>query len=294
MPLVAPAKPDLPSATVVVAVHNAASTIGDCLDSLLQLRYPRALLEIIAVDNASTDATRQEIERRQDVVLVEERRRGASAARNAGIRRAHGSVVAFTDADCTVDPDWLAQLVIPLEDARVGIVGGRIVARPGANAAELYGETIHDHHAAIHVWRPPYVISMNWASPRPVLLEAGLFDERFRRGQDVDLSYRIGRGGYQLVYQPSAIVFHRNERSLLGLVREGWQHGFHAAELRRLHADYIAAALRDPADGAAERVVRPSPARYRAAFATGKSVGLRMGRLRGALTRARLQTHSRA
>src|SRR5205807_9644072 len=146
-----------------------------------------------------------------------------------------------------------------------------------ANAAELYGETIHDHHAAIHVWRPPYVISMNWASPRSVLLEAGLFDEHFRRGQDVDLSYRIGRGGYRLVYRPGAIVFHRNERSLFGLAREGWQHGFHAAELHRLHAEYIAAALRDTHGAVAERVVRPSPARYRAASPPARASGPRWG-----------------
>src|SRR5438445_6128164 len=115
--------PELPSATVVVAAYNAIATIEECLDSLSALRYPRELLEIIAVDNASTDGTRQAIAGRPDVVLVEEGRRGAAAARNAGIRRARGAVVAFTDADCTVDADWLSELVVPLTDPQVGIVG---------------------------------------------------------------------------------------------------------------------------------------------------------------------------
>jgi GT2 family glycosyltransferase len=281
-----------PSATVVVAAYNAASTIGDCLDSLAALRYPRELLEIIAVDNMSTDATRAEIHRRGGVVLVQEATRGAAAARNAGIRRARGAVVAFTDADCTVDPDWLSELVGPLADPQVGIVGGRNLARRGANPAERFGEIIHEHYAAIHVWRPPYVISMNWASRRSVLLEAGLFDERFLRGQDVDLSYRIGRAGYRLAYQPTAIVYHRNERTLLGLAREGWQHGFHSVELRRVHADYIAECLGDDREHV-EYTAPPSPSRYPLAFETGKTLGRQAGRLRSSVTRARRQPRSR-
>ena len=104
----------------------------------------------------------------------------------------------------------------PVYGDRVGIVGGRILSRQPANRIELFGEKIHDHQKAIEVYQPPYAISMNWASPRSVLLEESLFDETFLRCEDVDLSQRIEQAGYDLVYQHSAIVFHRNEHTLAG------------------------------------------------------------------------------
>jgi glycosyltransferase involved in cell wall biosynthesis len=273
-------RPDLPSATVVVPAFNAAATIEECVRSLLALRYPRELLELVVVDNGSTDETQAVLAPHSDrVALIEESRRGPAAARNAGIRHARGEVVAFTDADCTVDPDWLRELVEPLRDSEVGIVGGRILARAGANEAELFGETIHDHHASILVWRPPYVITMSWASRRAVLEEVGLFDETLRRVEDVDLSYRIGRAGRRLVYRPEAVVYHRNERSLLGLAREGWQHGFYAPPVLARHAAYIAEA-RDWPQQAQLAPGRPLPARYGRAFRAGKRVGRTMGRIR--------------
>jgi GT2 family glycosyltransferase len=260
-----------PSTTVVVPAFNAEGTIEACVRSLVELRYPAEALELVVVDNGSSDGTRAVLERFADrIAIVEEPRRGPAAARNAGIRRARGEVVAFTDADCTVAPDWLDELVEPLDDPEVGIVGGAILAREGANAAERYGETIHDHRSALLVWRPPYAITMNWASRRAVLDEVGLFDEAFRRCEDIDLSYRIGRAGYSLVYQPSAVVRHRNEQSLPGLSREGWQHGFHAVAVHARHSRFIAEALKTlPAP--AQRSSGPS--RYELAFRAGKAAG---------------------
>jgi glycosyltransferase involved in cell wall biosynthesis len=277
----------LPFATVVVPAFNAASTIDECLRSLLELDYPPELREIVVVDNGSHDATLAVLERYSSrIVCLREARRGPSAARNAGIRRARGDVVAFTDADCTVDPDWLRELVQPLEDDAVGIAGGRIMARKEANEAELYGETIHDQHTSILVWRPPYVIGMNWASRRAVLEEASLFDEGMRRVEDVCLSYQIGSNGYSLVYCPKAIVYHRNEGSLLGLCREGWQHGFYAVPVLRRFGEYVAEARAWPPS-----TVMPTPPsrvlrqRYGRAFRTGKRVGRAMGKAWFGLTR---------
>lgn len=278
----------LPTVTVVVAARNEEDTIDACVRSLLDLRYPDGLREIVVVDNDSRDRTRSRLERYSDrIVLLHEGRRGPSAARNAGVRRAQGDVVAFTDADCTVDPDWLRELVEPLDDAAVGVVGGRILARDGANEAEQYGEIIHDHHASIHVWRPPYVISMNWASPRRVLEEAGGFDEGLRRVEDVDLSHRITRAGYSLVYRPEAVVYHRNERSLAGLFREGWQHGFHAVPVVTRHADYIAEVRMSPPESAPPAPPLPVVrARYARAFRAGKTLGRTCGGFSLALSNA--------
>jgi glycosyltransferase involved in cell wall biosynthesis len=231
-----PVGADTPLVSVVVPVFNGQDSIAACLDTLLALNFPRDLLEIIVVDNASTDKTADVLAAfRGKVRLLIETTRGAAAARNRGIQEATGRIIAFTDADCTVDRDWVRHLIEPLKDSTVGIAGGRILAAKPCNAIEKFGETIHDHQKAIEVFKPPYAISMNWSSPRQVLIEAGLFDESYLRCQDVDLSQRIFRRGYKIVYCREAIIFHRNERTFAGLFREGYQHGMWAVKHHMRH-----------------------------------------------------------
>lgn len=230
----------LPSVSVVVAAYDVAGVIGDCVRSLTDLTYPQNRREIIVVDNHSNDETAAVVRAfGPDVVLVSEARRGAAAARNRGIAEAKGEVVAFTDADCVVDRDWLTELVTGLRDPAVGIAGGRIRAlRPCTRIAAL-GEDIHDHARAMQS-TPPYAITMNWASPKRVIDEVGRFDESFLRCQDVDLAFRIVQAGYRLAYVDRAVVSHRNRATLRALFREAHLHGRGAVAVRRAHAAYLA------------------------------------------------------
>jgi GT2 family glycosyltransferase len=230
-----------PTVSVVVAAYNAADTLEECLDSLLELRYPADQLELCVIDNCSSDGTAEVLHRyRGRVTVGSERRRGPAAARNAGLRATASVLVAFTDSDCTVEPGWLESLIAPLQDPRVGVAGGAIRARPPAGEIERFGEVIHDHQRAIEVFEPPYAITMNWASRRSLLEDVGGFDERLRRVEDVDLSYRIVQAGYKLAFVPQAVVYHRNEHSLSGLLREGYAHGFHGVPVSKRHATLLA------------------------------------------------------
>jgi glycosyltransferase involved in cell wall biosynthesis len=212
--------------SVIVAVRDAQGTIEACLNSLLSLDPPGCAVELLVVDNGSTDDTARVLDRfRASIRVVDESKRGPAAARNAGIRRARGDRVAFTDADCVVDPGWLRALLPPLEDPSVGIAGGRIVSVRPCNRIERFGERIHDHERTILRTRPPYAITMNWASRREVFETHGFFDERLLRGSDADMAYRIDAAGLRIVYRADAIVAHRNESTLRGLFGEGFVHG---------------------------------------------------------------------
>jgi len=167
------------------------------------------------------------------------KKKGSAAARNKGILKANANIIVFTDSDCIVDREWLRHIVSPLNDERIGIVGGKILAKRPCNELEKFGEKIHDHENIIKKLKPPYVITMNWASRQAVLKELGLFDEKFIRGQDVDLSFRILKKGYELVYEPKAIVYHRNENTLLGLFLEGYAHGFNSLRIIKKHKDFM-------------------------------------------------------
>ena len=220
--------------SVVVAVRNGASTVGAAVESILRVRYPPSAMEIIVVDNASTDDTRRVLASMGDRIRVlHESRRGAAAARNRGVREARGRAIAFIDADAVVEPEWLAAILSPLAEPSVGVVGGKILSTEPCNRIERFGERIHDQKSAIEQATHPYVLTGNWASRRAVLLEVGLFDESLLRGQDVDLAWRIRDAGYRFHYEPSAIVRHRNERTIAGLMHEGFVHGRNNARLLR-------------------------------------------------------------
>jgi glycosyltransferase involved in cell wall biosynthesis len=223
-----------PEVSVIVPVYNAEQEIGPCVESILASRFAPEKREVICVDNNSTDGTLAVLRSFGAAIQVlSEKTRGAGAARNAGLKRASGEFIAFTDADCTVHPDWLDNILIPLRDRTACAVGGRIRARPGAGAIERFGELIHDHQKAIEVYQPPYIISMNMACRRDLLLAVGGFDERWLRMQDGDLSWRLLDAGRKFAYRDDAVIFHHNRDTLPKLLREGFLHGFWGASFSR-------------------------------------------------------------
>lgn len=231
-----------PDVTVVVPVFNRVETVGACLESLLGSAYPRDRLRIVAVDNGSSDGSRERIQRiiavhPGRVSLMQEATRGPSAARNAGIRDSETDIVAFTDSDCVVDSAWLGTLVAPLADPGIGASGGRILAFPDAGTIAQFGERIHDHQKAMEVLWPGYIITMNCATRRDVLATVGLFDESMMRCEDVDLALRMRAAGYAWRYVHEAIIYHRNRPTLRELTREGVLHGRFLAR----HGPHLAA-----------------------------------------------------
>ena len=278
------------SVSVIVPAYNCERWIRSCLDSILASDYPTELMEVICVDNASTDGTPQILEDyRSAVTVVRETKRGASAARNAGLREASGPLVAFTDADCIVDPAWLRHIVEPIQSGTADAAGGKIRARPGAGLVELFGELIHDHSKAITRSRPPYVITMNMSAPLELLRAVGCFDERWIRLQDVDLSFRILAAGGRFAYTPDAVVYHHNRETLPALAREGFLHGYLRPRFFEVHGEFIRSyrenhpvqqhSPRPETVDAAQRLEPWRIALYRSVFNAGKKAGEIRGRL---------------
>lgn len=229
-----------PTISIVVAVYNGAATIRECLDSLLAIAYPVEKFEIIVVNNASRDNTAEILaDYLPDIKVFNEPKRGPAAARNCGIRHASGDVIALTDVDCTVSPQWLNALVAPLANPAVGISGGKILSRRPHNYIEAFGEQIHDHESAITKYKIPYVITMNWAARKTLLREIGCFDESFLRGSDSEFSMRLAQTDYQIAYAPDALIYHRNEKNLRGLFHEGYIHGRYANKILKKHFSFV-------------------------------------------------------
>jgi GT2 family glycosyltransferase len=235
------------SVSVAVPVWNAARTLPACLRALGGLAPAPA--EILLVDNGSTDGSLQLLrafardrapERAQ---VLEEPRRGASAARNTAIRAAKGDVIAFTDADCAPEPDWLRHLIGPLADPVVGAVAGRVVSVPAASTVELlsalYTLRLPEAGARRRHWTPweGGYPTANLAVRRGLAQEIQGFDEGFGiPGEDHDLCARIYARGAEIVYVPEARVAHHHRTTLRGMLRQAFLFGMGHPALLRRHA----------------------------------------------------------
>src|SRR6266850_5269588 len=102
----------VPKVSVVVACYNGARTLKACLDSLSRQNYPD--YEVILVDDGSLDASGQIASLYTNIRYFRQSNKGLSAARNAGIAAATGEIIAFTDADCRADEDWVHFLISDL------------------------------------------------------------------------------------------------------------------------------------------------------------------------------------
>ena len=93
--------------SVIVPAYNEDQNIGKCLESLSHQTLPRDSYEIIVVDGGSKDRTREIASEYADMVFIQTSKK-VGGARNDGAQKARGEILATTDADCIIPPDWLS------------------------------------------------------------------------------------------------------------------------------------------------------------------------------------------
>jgi cellulose synthase/poly-beta-1,6-N-acetylglucosamine synthase-like glycosyltransferase len=218
----------LPYVSVIVPVRDGESTIADCLDAILATDYPPDRREIFVVDNGSSDGTAGLIKARP-VGYLREEEPGVSNARNRGIAESRGEILAFVDADCRVEPQWLTELVRPFENPDVGSVAGDLQHAPPTTAAERQAaRMLGNWQRFAFTSNPAYPITANAAYRRDVLELIGPFDPHLTRAQDVELGLRFQeRSGRRLAYAERATARHRHRTTQRGFFRQqlGWAYG---------------------------------------------------------------------
>lgn len=233
--------PATPPVSVVVASYNGARTLPACLESLTRLNYPD--YEVILVDDGSTDATPALAARFPQVRwLRHERNLGLSEARNTGIAAARGEVIAFTDADCRADEDWLYFTVGELLESGAAGVGGpnllppedswiaaAVMVSPGGPAPVLLTDRLAEH-----------IPGCNMVFWKRALLEVGGFDPQFRRaGDDVDLCWRLRQHGGLIGYTHAGFVWHARRSTVRAYLAQQAGYGEAEALLARKHPEYF-------------------------------------------------------
>ena len=202
----------LPSVSVVVPVYNDAERLARCLAALERQTYPRERVEVIVVDNGSTDDSAEVPARYAGVRLLREASPSSYAARNRGVAAATGEVLAFTDADCVPDPRWLDEGVAMVRHApNCGLVAGAIeffFRSPGRPTLfEIYDAVFDfDQKRAVELGR--FACTANLFTPAAVLRAVGLFDATLKSVGDREWGNRVAAAGYTLGFARAAIVRH--------------------------------------------------------------------------------------
>lgn len=210
----------MPTVSVVVPAYNAEGTIAPLLESLLGIDYPD--FEIIVVDDGSTDSTKA-IAARYPLRLIERPHRGASAARDAGLRASQEDIVAYVDSDVTVTRDWLTKLVQPFASPGIAATTGRTIFRRSDKCTSWVRSLDIERRNAGRRTFTRLANGPNSAFRRSVLLEVGGFDPSWYHAEDTEVSYRICQRGYVIQYVPDSIVYHVPEEDWRKFLRKRYR-----------------------------------------------------------------------
>ncbi len=221
--------------SVIVCTYNRAESLRDTLQSLVDQKLSNGLTyEIVIVDNNSTDRTREVVDgfmakNGRPFIFRFEKRQGLSFARNTGIEAASGQVLAFTDDDVTVHPDWVQEFWNCFRETGALVVAGKIerlwyCERPSWFQDELGGPLIvQDLGNKRKKWDiERHTVGANMAFHRTVFERLGRFREGLGRrgelligGEDREIFLRARSAGLPIYYEPKAIVWHKVEKERL-------------------------------------------------------------------------------
>ncbi len=159
------------------------------------------------------------------VILLQYRNRNLAASRNLGLARCDGEIIAMTDDDAEVAPDWIERMLeAHRSDPNAGAIGGRVVGRRNERFLSRVADCVV--FPASTVRREIHNLpGVNVSYKRCVVERAGSFDERLFRGEDVDFNQRVSKLGYSLVFEPGIVVAHEHRPTLRALLAQQYMYG---------------------------------------------------------------------
>ena len=210
-----------PSISVIIPVFADEAGLVGCLEALSRQDLAQNRFEVVVVDNDSPEPLN--VNMPDNAILLTETKPGSYHARNRGLEVARANILAFTDADCLPEPDWLSSaLEIMNEDPTIDLIGGAVDVFPRdpgrPTPVELY-ELEHAFTQELFVAEYGFAATANLIARRAVFDDVGSFDARLRSGGDVDLGNRAVAAGFRLAYREDVKVRHPARRTVGGYSR---------------------------------------------------------------------------
>jgi glycosyltransferase involved in cell wall biosynthesis len=223
-----------PAVSIVIPTRNRRELLGRMLDSLARVQAVPGEMEVLIVDDGSTDGTAAALAARKDPfplrLLRHDRPAGPAAARNHGAREARGGILGFLDSDIAVDPGWWQAARRHFDQPEVAGVEGATITPAGSPQPTIFTHVVANP-------RGGNFLTCNILYRREVFQALGGFDERFLRAnrEDSDLAFTVLERGYRIVFEPACRVEHPLVPAPYGVFWQETRLGLHEALLRRKH-----------------------------------------------------------
>lgn len=213
--------------SVIITTRNEERHMRDLLDSLVVQEKP---IEVIVVDSDSEDKTQKitkNYSKKYDYIKLFVKGGTRGESRNYAVKQSKGSVIAFVDADCIVNPFWIKEIRNSIKEAE--IVAGKTILI-GYDPFEDLGR-VELYYKGFDLTFP----SCNLAYKKNVFHEINGFDPWFMTAEDIDLNYRAINAGYSLKYNEYAIVYHRARSTFVSFFKQAFWNGYGRKQLTLKH-----------------------------------------------------------
>jgi glycosyltransferase involved in cell wall biosynthesis len=219
-----PFEREAPRVSIIIPAYNVAPYIRETLASVFAQTFSD--FEVIIINDGSPDSEEFELAikpYRERIRYLKQENRGASAARNAGLRAARGELIAFLDADDLWSPNYLAEQLKFIREYGCDLAcADALIFGVSADAGQSYMDSLMESAPPAGlvtfldlVNADRSLITSGVVVRRDLVLEVGLFDEALRNAQDFDLWLRLARYGARLAYQRKVLLSYRSRPNSL-------------------------------------------------------------------------------
>lgn len=223
--------------SVVIPAYNAEKTLQKCLESVLANSYNN--YEVIAVDDCSTDSTKEIIKNinNSKLKLIQNKEnKGAAASRNLAIRKAEGEVILLLDSDSYVKKDWIERHVILHEKTEADIIGGGIegVHKTVWGKADNFCSwwtSIPD--TKDHYIKKLHLPTNNLSFKKNILEKIGYLDEGLKTGEDAEFCFRALKKGLKIFFKGDLVISHYDKDSYRDFINHQAAWGKHVIQMRK-------------------------------------------------------------
>lgn len=216
----------LPFVSIIIPCRNEEKFIGKCLDSLIVQDYSKDKLEILVIDGASRDKTKEAVnaytQKYSFIKLFDNPKKITPIAMNIGIKNAKGEVISKTDAHTIYQRDYISKSINYFSEYNADCVGGIALAKPKNNSlsARAISLALSDKFGGggsfrTGVEKPTFAdTAFGCFYKKEIFAKIGLFNEKLKRSQDIDLNLRLKRTGGKLLLAPDIISYYYPKANL--------------------------------------------------------------------------------
>jgi glycosyltransferase involved in cell wall biosynthesis len=227
-----------PSVSIIMPCRNEARCIRACIESILAMDFPKERLEVFILDGMSDDGTRAIIEeyaaRHSFFHMIDNPRKIVPTALNLGIAAARGEIIMRLDGHYRYPTNYITRLVQGLQESGADGIGGRLILEPANDTAMAKAIAFAVTHR-LGIGNAYYRIGCGdkpcWVDTalfgcyrREVFERVGMFDEEMVRNQDIELNYRLARGGGRILMLPDVVLYGHARDTLGKMVRMYFQY----------------------------------------------------------------------